>query len=85
MSSMNFSLDYGDLVRGIEGIVKVPYYYVLGSVKDSVIVLVVTEGERALMTLKDDRQETLTKDLIHAVVRRQNQEMISVASLSYTE
>ena len=85
MSSMNFSVDYGDLVRGIEGIVKVPYYYVMGSVKDSVIVLVVTEGERALIALKGDRPETLTKDLIHAVVRRQNQEMISVASLSYTE
>ena len=55
MSSMNFSVNYEDLVRGIEGIVKVLYYYVLGSVKDSVIVLAVTEGERALITLKGDR------------------------------
>ena len=41
----------------------------------SVVVLAVTEGKRALMVLKGDRPETLTKGLVHAVMRRQDQEM----------
>ena len=41
----------------------------------SVVVLAVTEGKRALIALRGDKPETLTKGLIHAVVRRQDQEM----------